>query len=148
MPVPRRGRKGVHRFQFIRSGACNASGKQSSPGDHPIPGRGQAIAPTMDEPANPLRQHSRAMACPRPTAVAFPSRLFHSHGHAPTQSLVLALLGCQFVSPRLISRWSNELESMALWSPCAVVKRHLTNEKLPREVANNKQQSKHNQTDQ
>jgi hypothetical protein len=26
--------------------------------DHPSPGRGQAIAPTMDEPGKPLRRHS------------------------------------------------------------------------------------------
>ncbi len=29
--------------------------RQSVQGDHPTPGRGQAIAPTMDEPGKPLR---------------------------------------------------------------------------------------------
>ena len=33
--------------------------RQSVPGDHPTPGRGQAIAPTMDGPGKPLRGQSR-----------------------------------------------------------------------------------------
>ena len=33
--------------------------RQSVEGDHPTPGRGQAIAPTMDGPGTPLRGHSR-----------------------------------------------------------------------------------------
>jgi hypothetical protein len=33
--------------------------RRSSQGDHPSPGRGQAIAPTMDGPGKALRGHSR-----------------------------------------------------------------------------------------
>ena len=32
--------------------------RRSSRGGHPTPGRGQAIAPTMDEPGKALRRHS------------------------------------------------------------------------------------------
>jgi hypothetical protein len=34
--------------------------RRSVQGDHPSPGRGQAIAPTMDEPRTPLRGHRGA----------------------------------------------------------------------------------------
>ena len=42
-------------------------------GDHPTPGRGQAIAPTMDEPGKPLRGIVGAHPSGRPAGV--PMRL-------------------------------------------------------------------------
>ncbi len=57
---------------------------------------------------------------------------------APTESWVGALVDAY---------WRTLVVALPR-SPCVEVKTRLANEKLPCEVANNKQQSKHNQTNQ
>ena len=63
--------------------------RQSVEGDHPTPGRGQAIAPTMDGPGKPLRRQRRGawttlvVALPRSLCFLV---LLHSHCHSPVKS--------------------------------------------------------------
>src|SRR2546427_10540484 len=47
-------------------------------GDHPTPGRGQAIAPTMDEPGKPIRSIVGAHPCGRPAAMDEPGKPLRS----------------------------------------------------------------------
>jgi hypothetical protein len=57
---------------------------RSSQGDHSTPGRGQAIAPTMDEPGKTIRGIVGAHPCGRP--VGIPIRL--SSPDKPMEQLV------------------------------------------------------------
>jgi hypothetical protein len=111
-------------------------------GDHPTPGRGQAIAPTMDEFGKAIcgqvmrvvrrssqGEHPRARTSDHPTqsdreGMANRRRVrVQCEATAPPQGedkpspLLWTGLASRFVSPRLISRWSNELESMLRGSP-------------------------------
>jgi hypothetical protein len=95
----------------IRSESWNTSDERSTQGetppqgDHPTAGRPQGCAPTMDEPNKALRRHSRGDGLSSPCG-----------GVSPWGGMV-ALLVCRFVSPRLISQWSNELESINALHP-------------------------------
>ncbi len=53
------------------------------------------------------------LACPRPVGLSSPCWLVLALLACPRPGVV-ALLGCRFISPRLISRSSNSLESMSL----------------------------------
>ncbi len=70
----------------------------------------------MDEPGRPLRSIVGATLVVALQVCRYisPRLISRWNNELETMTLVVALQVCRYISPRLISRWNNELETMTL----------------------------------